>query len=67
VTTQFSYDGDGNLVTYTAVEPGSASQQTKFVYGVTTAGGSAVNSNDILAAVQWGLAMSSTERPANRA
>jgi YD repeat-containing protein len=53
VTTQYGYDGNDNLVTYTAVEPGGGSQQTKYVYGVTTTGGSAVNSNDILAAVQW--------------
>jgi YD repeat-containing protein len=53
VTTQYGYDGNGNLVTYTAVEPGGSSQQTKYVYGVTTTSGSAVNSNDIRGAVQW--------------
>jgi YD repeat-containing protein len=53
VTTQYGYDGNDDLVTYTAVEPGGISQQTKYVYGVTTTGGSAVNSNDILGAVQW--------------
>jgi YD repeat-containing protein len=50
VTTQYGYDGNDNLVTYTAVEPGGNSQQTKYVYGVTTTGGSAVNSDDILSA-----------------
>src|SRR5262249_7768748 len=51
--TQYSYDGDGHLLTYTAVESGGASEVTKYVYGVTTAAGSNVNSNDVLAAVQW--------------
>jgi YD repeat-containing protein len=51
-TTQYSYDGDNNLLTYTAVEPGGASQVTRYVYGSTTASGSDVNSNDLLVAVQ---------------
>src|SRR5262249_30379158 len=39
-------------ITVQADEPGGAYQQTKYVYGVTTSGGSALNSNDLLAAVQ---------------
>jgi len=52
VATEFTYDGDNNLLTLQADLPNGAYQQTKYVYGVTTAGGSGVNSNDILAAVQ---------------
>jgi RHS repeat-associated protein len=52
VATQYAYDGDGNLLSVTADEPGGAYQQTAYVYGVSTATGSAVNSNDVLAAVQ---------------
>jgi YD repeat-containing protein len=52
-TTQFAYDLDGHLVTLTAVLPGSAVQTTKYIYGVTTATGSDVNSNDILSKVQF--------------
>jgi RHS repeat-associated protein len=52
-TTEYSYDGDGHLLTLQADLVGGAYQQTKYVYGVTTAGGSGVNSNDLLAAVQY--------------
>jgi len=52
-TTQFAYDGNDNLTSMTAVMPGSAVQTTKYLYGVTTATGSDVNSNDILAAMQF--------------
>jgi RHS repeat-associated protein len=51
-TTETTYDGDGNVLTVKADEPGGSSQTTQYVYGVTTAGGSAVNSNDIVAAVE---------------
>ena len=38
----------------TAVMPtGTPSQTTAYVYGVTTAGGSAINSNDLLAKVEY--------------
>src|SRR5205823_2605885 len=33
-------------------EPGGGYQKTQYVYGVTTSGGSAVTSNDVLTAVQ---------------
>jgi RHS repeat-associated protein len=52
-TTNFTYDGDGHMLTLQAVEPGGASQTTKWIYGVSTTGGSDVNSNDILATVQY--------------
>ena len=38
--------------TRSATLPSSAVQKTQFVYGVTTAGGSDVNSNDVLAEVR---------------
>jgi RHS repeat-associated protein len=50
-TTEFTYDGDGHTLTVQADQPGGGVEQTKYVYGVTTAGGSDVNSNDLLAAV----------------
>ena len=52
-TTNYTYDGDGHTLTLQAVEIGGASQTTKWIYGVTTAGGSDVNSNSILATVQY--------------
>ncbi len=51
-TTNYTYDGDGHMLTLQAVEPGGASETTQWIYGVTTAGGSAINSNDILATVE---------------
>ena len=55
-TTQYTYDGDNNVLTVTAVQPtggNTASQTTQYVYGVTTAGGSAIDSNDLLAATEY--------------
>jgi RHS repeat-associated protein len=52
VATQYTYDGDNHVLTVTADEPGGAYQTTQYVYGVTTATGSNINSNDILAAVE---------------
>jgi RHS repeat-associated protein len=53
-TTQYTYDGDNHVLTVTAVQPaGTPSQRTQFVYGVTTAGGSAIDSNDLLAATLY--------------
>ena len=51
-TTNTTYDGLGDTLTVTAVMPvgsPSPSQTTKYVYGVTTADGSTINSNDLLA------------------
>jgi RHS repeat-associated protein len=52
-TTNYTFDGDGHMLTLQAVEPAGASQTTKWIYGVTTTGGSDVNTNDILATVQY--------------
>jgi RHS repeat-associated protein len=52
IATEYGYDGNDNVIYVRADEPGGSYQQTNYVYGVTTAGGSGVNSNDILAAIQ---------------
>jgi RHS repeat-associated protein len=52
-TTEYTYDGDGHVLTLKADEPGGVYQETQWTYGVTTSGGSDVNSNDILANVQY--------------
>jgi RHS repeat-associated protein len=52
-TTEYTYDGDGHTLTVQADLTGGAYERTQFVYGVTTAGGSAVNSNDLLAAIKY--------------
>jgi YD repeat-containing protein len=52
-TTNFTYDGDGHLLTLAAVEVGGGAETTQYVYGVTTSSGSDVNSNDLLSAVKW--------------
>src|SRR5262249_11731983 len=52
-TGNYTYDDAGHVLTLSIPQPGGTTQTTKFVYGVTTAGGSAVNSNDLLAAVQY--------------
>ena len=52
-TTNYTYDGDNDLLTLTAVEPGNAHETTQYVYGVTTASGSGINSNDILGATEY--------------
>jgi RHS repeat-associated protein len=53
LTTEYTYDGDNNRLTVKVDLPGGAYQTTQYVYGVTTAGGSTVNSNDILAATRY--------------
>ncbi len=53
VATQYTYDGDNHVLTVTADEPGGAYQTTEYVYGVTTSGGSAIDSNDLLVAVEY--------------
>ena len=52
-TTEYTYDGDGNTLTVTVELPSSAYEETEYVYGVTTSGGSEVNSNDLLAATEY--------------
>jgi RHS repeat-associated protein len=52
-TTEYTYDGSNHMLTLQADLASSAYQQTKFIYGVTTSGGSNVNSNDILGSMQY--------------
>jgi RHS repeat-associated protein len=52
ISTEYGYDGNNNVTYVQADEPGGSYQKTAYVYGVTTASGSAVNSNDILSAIQ---------------
>ncbi|MCI0460726.1 MAG: SBBP repeat-containing protein, partial [Gemmataceae bacterium] len=52
-TTEFTYNAEGEVLTVKAVLPGGNYQTTQFVYGVTTAAGSDINSNDLLAEVRW--------------
>jgi RHS repeat-associated protein len=51
-TTNFTYDGDNHMLTLQAVEV-SGSETTQWNYGVTTGSGSNLNSNDILASVEY--------------
>lgn len=52
-TTEYSYDGNSNLLTVKAWSSASTSQTTQYVYGVTTGTGSEFNSNDILAETRY--------------
>src|SRR5262249_34408964 len=52
-TTELAYDGSNHIVGVQADLPGGNIQQTRYVYGVTTAGGSNINSNDFLSAIQY--------------
>jgi RHS repeat-associated protein len=47
-TTEFTYDGDNHMLTYTLLLPSSGQQTTQYIYGVST---STITSNDLLAAV----------------
>src|SRR5262249_1803475 len=56
-TTEYTYDGNGNLLTLTARLPAGGptvptGQTTQYVYAATTAGGSDLNSNDVLTAIK---------------
>jgi RHS repeat-associated protein len=52
-TTDYAFDGDGHVLTMTAVMPsGTPSQTTQYIYGVTGTGG-AVSSNDLLARIEY--------------
>jgi len=52
--TTYTYDGLNHQVTLTAVMPsGTNSQSTQYNYGVTTGSGSNINSNDLLASIQY--------------
>jgi RHS repeat-associated protein len=52
-TTEFTYDGMDHTLSIQADLTNGAYQKTGYVYGVTTSGGSGLNSNDILAATQF--------------
>jgi hypothetical protein len=52
-TTEYSYDGSSHMLTLQADLANSAYEQTKWIYGITTSGGSGVNSNDIVASMQY--------------
>src|SRR5262249_15988904 len=52
-TTQYTYDGMSQKLTLQADLASSAYEQTKWVYGVTTGGGSGLNSNDLLKEMQY--------------
>jgi RHS repeat-associated protein len=53
ISTEYAYDGNDNVTSVQADQPGGTHQKTAYVYGVTTGtGGSGVNSNDILSAIQ---------------
>jgi RHS repeat-associated protein len=51
-TTVYTYDPAGHTTSMTAYLP-SAIQQTQYVYGVTSGGGSTIDSNDLLALVEY--------------
>jgi RHS repeat-associated protein len=53
-TTNYTYNGVGDVLTVQAVMPaGTPSQTTQYVYGVTVTGGSGINSNDLLAKLEY--------------
>jgi RHS repeat-associated protein len=49
-TTEYTYDGDSNLLTYSAVLPNNVRQTTQYTYGIS---GTVINSNDLLASVTY--------------
>ncbi|WP_406694560.1 RHS repeat-associated core domain-containing protein [Singulisphaera sp. Ch08] len=50
-TVEYTYDGNGNLLTLKVVLPGGGQQTTEHVYGVGTSGSSALSSNDLVGEV----------------
>ena len=53
-TTAYTYDGLGDLTSMTAVMPsGTPDQTTDYLYGVTTSGGSKLDSNDLLGEIYY--------------
>ncbi len=53
-TTAYTYDGDGHVLTMTAVLPtGQNSQTTKYVYGIGATAGTDLFSNDLIAKVEY--------------
>jgi RHS repeat-associated protein len=52
-TTEYSYDGSGNVTAVQLDLPGGARQKTGYVYGVSAATGSDLASNDVLYAARY--------------
>jgi RHS repeat-associated protein len=52
-TTEYTYDGDNHTLTVQVDLTGGGYEKTQYVYGVTTSSSSAINSNDVLATVEW--------------
>ena len=46
-TTEYTYDGMDHVVTLQADSPSGTYQQTKWIYGVTTAGGNGLQSTEL--------------------
>jgi RHS repeat-associated protein len=56
LTTQWTYDGDGNRLTSTAMLPGGVVETTRYVYGASTtsmSNPSTINSNDLLSEIDY--------------
>ena len=52
--TAYTYDGSDHVLTMTADLPGTSDDQTTtYTYGVNVAGGSSINSNDLLASITY--------------
>jgi RHS repeat-associated protein len=51
-TTEYAY-GPAGMTSLTAKTTASAGQTTEYVYGVTTAGGHGINSNDVVGKTRW--------------
>lgn len=52
-STLYTYDGNNNILTMTAVQPGGTNQITAYVYGVGTTTGTDLFSNNLLAKVEY--------------
>ena len=53
-TTAYAYDGLNDITSMTAVMPsGTPDQTTSYIYGVTTTGGSKIDSNDLLGLIDY--------------
>jgi hypothetical protein len=52
-TTEYTYDGSNHMLTLQADLVSSAYEKTQWNYGLTTSGGNGVNSNDMLASMEY--------------
>jgi RHS repeat-associated protein len=62
VTVRRTYDADGHVETLVALNSDTGDQTTTYFYGVTTGGGSEVDSNDLLREVAYPDSSSGTDR-----